>query len=70
MAIAWDAMKNGTVPPFVRMFVLSTLVGIDLFQYFFYRAGGTSYAVHLGGWLIGFVGGILILRELEVKKKK
>jgi rhomboid-related protein 1/2/3 len=66
MAIAWDAMKNGTVPPFARMFVLASLMGIDLFQYFFYRAGGTSYAVHLGGWLIGFAGGILVLRELEV----
>jgi len=66
MAISWDAMKNGTVPPFARMFVLSTLMGIDLVQYFFYRAGGTSYAVHLGGWLIGFVGGIVVLRDLEV----
>ena len=25
----------------------------------------SSDAVHLGGWLIGFAGGILVLRELE-----
>jgi rhomboid-related protein 1/2/3 len=66
MAIAWDAMKNGTVPPYARMFVLSILIGIDIFQYIFQRAEGTSYAVHLGGFLVGFVGGILVLRELEV----
>jgi len=66
MAIAWDAMKNGTVPPYARMAVLLTLMGIDLFQYLFQRSEGTSYAVHLGGFLVGFIGGILILRELEV----
>jgi hypothetical protein len=48
------------------MFVLLTLMGIDLFQYMFQRVDGTSYAVHLGGFVVGFMGGILVLRELEV----
>jgi len=30
MAISWDAMKNGTVPPMARMLVLCTLIGSDL----------------------------------------
>mmetsp|Transcript_27142 Transcript_27142/g.79037 ORF Transcript_27142/g.79037 Transcript_27142/m.79037 type:complete len:166 (+) Transcript_27142:1926-2423(+) len=59
-------MQQGSVPPLFRMFVLSSLMAVDLLQYFLYRSDGTSYAVHLGGWLIGFAGGILVLRELEV----
>lgn len=51
MAISWSAMKNGTVPPIARMIVLSSLVGIDVVQYLFYRAGGTSCESLIGLFL-------------------
>ena len=66
----WHRLHTGFLDRKKRLAIVGLLLSADLAAWFWTRDPSVSYAAHVGGAIVGFFCGILILRRRPHRRKK